>query len=209
MQSQDLCNFFSMCTWKRYGSYTTLQCAEIGLDSVRQEARLPSEKIHKCPSICAEKISHFSRTTVVNWPVKLLLFRGHSRPRLFALHRSYHRRYMPPLSHSLLKHLRWTWHLNVATQIIVTERLIFFCQSYGTLYRLSKYIQMPWHQRGTERYLESTAFYGPFPIVWHCLLKSNFTRAFFISLTPHIWGPTIANSCVLFFTDNAALVGIL
>ena len=45
--------------------------------------------------------------------------------------------------------------------------------------------------------------------IWHCLFKSNFTRAFFISLALHIWGPTMANSCVLFFTDNGALVGII
>ena len=96
---------------------------------------------------------------------------GHSRPRLFALHRSYRRRYMPPPSHSPFKQLRKTWFPNVATQIIVTERSIFFCQSYGTLYWLSNYIQMPWHQKGTGRYLESTAFYGHFSIAWHCLLK--------------------------------------
>ena len=81
---------------------------EIELDSVRQEARLPSEKIHKCPSIFAEKISHVGRTTVVNWPIKILLFRGHSRPTICdasilpqALHTP-----PPPPSHSPFKHLR-------------------------------------------------------------------------------------------------------
>ena len=60
---------------------------------------------------------------------------------------------------------------------------------------------MSWHQRGTERYLESTRFYGPFPIAYYSSL--------FITLALHIWGPTMANGYVLFFTDNAALVDII
>ena len=42
------------------------------------------------PPIYAEKISHIALTTVDNWPIKLLLFRGHSKTRLFApTNRSY------------------------------------------------------------------------------------------------------------------------
>ena len=52
-------NFFSMCDFlgvliaheKTLGPHTTLQFAGIELDSVRQEARLPSEKIHKCHAL--------------------------------------------------------------------------------------------------------------------------------------------------------------
>ena len=80
---------------------------EIELDSVRQEARLPSEKIHKCPSIFAEKISHIGRTTVVNWRIKILLFRAWSlqaKPICDAsiLPQALH----TPPSHSPFKHLR-------------------------------------------------------------------------------------------------------
>ncbi|CAH3137158.1 unnamed protein product, partial [Porites lobata] len=55
----DLSNFLSMCDFlgvpiaheKTLGPLTTLQFAGIELDSVRQEARLPSEKIHKCRAL--------------------------------------------------------------------------------------------------------------------------------------------------------------
>ena len=59
----DLCNFFSMCDFlgkpiaheKTLGPVTTLQVAGIELDSVRQEARLPSEKIHKLSTNLSRK----------------------------------------------------------------------------------------------------------------------------------------------------------
>ena len=51
-------------------------------------------------------------------------------------------------------------------------------------------------------------FYGPFPIAWHSL-NISFLELFPITLAVHIWGATMANSCVLFFTDNAALVDII
>ena len=64
VHSHDKCNadlsiFFSMCDFlgvpiahaKTLGPLTTLQFAEIELDSVRQEARLPSGKIHKCRAL--------------------------------------------------------------------------------------------------------------------------------------------------------------
>ena len=51
-------------------------------------------------------------------------------------------------------------------------------------------------------------FYGPFPIAWHSL-NISFLELFPITLVVHIWGATLANSCVLFFTDNAALVDII
>ena len=55
----DLSNFFSMCEFlgvpiaheKTLGPHTTLQFAGIELDSLRQEVRLPSEKIHKCRTL--------------------------------------------------------------------------------------------------------------------------------------------------------------
>ena len=51
-------------------------------------------------------------------------------------------------------------------------------------------------------------FYGPFPIAWHSL-NISFLELFPITLVVHIWWATMANSCVLFFTDNAALVDII
>ena len=104
----DLCNFLSMCDFlgvsipheKTLGPLTTLQFAGSELDSVRQEARKDSQMSRPAPPVCAEKISHIARTTVVNSPIKVLLFRGHSRTRLFAsTNRSYRRRHTPPPSH--------------------------------------------------------------------------------------------------------------
>ena len=39
--------------------------------------------------------------------------------------------------------------------------------------------------------------------------KIKLYSSLFITLALHIWGPTMANGCVLFFTDNAALVDII
>ena len=39
--------------------------------------------------------------------------------------------------------------------------------------------------------------------------KIKLYSSLFITPALHIWGPTMANGCVLFFTDNAALVDII
>ena len=39
--------------------------------------------------------------------------------------------------------------------------------------------------------------------------KIKLYSSLFITLALHIWGPTMANGWVLFFTDNAALVDII
>ena len=108
----DLSNFLSMCDFlgvpfaheKTLGLLTTLQFGGIELDSVRARSqvtfRKDSQMSRPASPICAQKISLIARTIVVNWPIKLLLFRGHSRTRLFAsTNRSYRGCHTPPLSH--------------------------------------------------------------------------------------------------------------
>ena len=46
------------------------------------------------------------------------------------------------------------------------------------------------------------------PDAWHSF-NSTFLELFPIVLAVHIWGSTMTNRCVLFFTDNAALVDII
>ena len=51
-------------------------------------------------------------------------------------------------------------------------------------------------------------FGGAFPDAWHSF-NITFLELFPIVLAAHIWGSCMANRCVLFFTDNAALVDII
>ena len=51
-------------------------------------------------------------------------------------------------------------------------------------------------------------FGGPFPSSWHCF-NITVLELFPVVLAVHIWGFSMANRCVLFFTDNAALVDII
>ena len=51
-------------------------------------------------------------------------------------------------------------------------------------------------------------FYGPWPESW-CSLNITFLEFFPIIVALHIWGSEMANKCVCFMTDNAALVEII
>lgn len=51
-------------------------------------------------------------------------------------------------------------------------------------------------------------FGGAFPKAWHSC-NITFLEFFPIVLAVHIWGSKMTNRCVLFFTDNAALVDII
>ena len=51
-------------------------------------------------------------------------------------------------------------------------------------------------------------FGGAFPDKWHNF-NVTFLEFFPIVIAVHIWGTSMANRCVLFFTDNAALVDII
>ena len=70
----DLGNFLSMCDLlgvpiaheKTLGPLTTLKFAGIELDSVRQEARLPSEKIHKCRA-CSTNVRRKDQSHYANY----------------------------------------------------------------------------------------------------------------------------------------------
>ena len=70
---------------------------------------------------------------------------------------------------------------------------------------------MSWHQRG----ITYGAIFGKHCVLWPFSysmalpFKIKLYSSLFITLALHFWGPTMANSCVLFFTDNAALVDII
>ena len=51
-------------------------------------------------------------------------------------------------------------------------------------------------------------FYGAWPESWKSF-NIAFLELFPIVLALHIWGPSMANRCVAFYTDNAAIVDII
>ena len=84
----------------------------------------------------------------------------------------------------------------------------FFCQIAGTILLHLNYIRMPRHQKVMVRYLESTGLAALF-LTNGTVSTLLFSSFFPIVIAVHIWGTSMANRCVLFFTDNAALVDII
>ena len=216
----DLSNFLSMCDFlgvpiaheKTLGPLTTLQFAGIELDSVRQEARLPSEKIHKCRALLhqfAQKRSVTLRELqsligLLNFccsvvtPGRAFLRRlidltaGVTRPH-------HHIRFNTEAKNDIRMWLQFLDNFN--------GRAFFLSERWATSSTLELYTDAA-ASKGYGAIFGKHWFYGPFPIAWHSL-NISFLELFPITLAVHIWGATMANSCVLFFTDNAALVDII
>ena len=92
-------------------------------------------------------------------------------------------------------------------QFSVNGRAFFLSERWDTSSTLELYTDAA-ASKGYGAIFGKHWFYGPFPIAWHSL-NISFLELFPITLAVHIWGATMANSCVLFFTDNAALVDII
>ena len=87
-------------------------------------------------------------------------------------------------------------------------RAFFSVEPLGKLPLHLNYIQMPRHLKVIVRYLVGIGLAVPFRM--HGTVSTSLSSSFFpIVLAAHIWGSSMTNRCVLFFTDNAALVDII
>ena len=218
--STDLSKFLDMCYLlgvpiaqeKTVGPETTLQFAGIELDSVRQEARLPSEKLTKCRTLLHQfhkkrsvtlrelqsliGLLNFCCSVVV--PGRAFLRRlidlttGLTRPH-------HHIRLNKEAKQDIRMWLQFLDHFN--------GRAFFLSDRWETSSTLELYTDAA-ASKGYGAIFGKHWFGGPFPSAWHCF-NITVLEFFPIVLAVHIWGSSMANRCVMFFTDNAALVDII
>lgn len=62
--------------------------------------------------------------------------------------------------------------------------------------------------KGYGATLDQHWFFGPFPETWQSF-KITFLEIFPIALTARLWSRHMSNRCIVFATDNAALVSII
>lgn len=216
----DLSNFLAMCDFlgvpiaqeKTVGPDTTLQFAGIELDSVRQEARLPLEKLTKCRTLLRQFLQQRS---VVLRDLQSLIGLLNFCCSVVVPGRAFLRRLIDLTAGTTRPHHHI--RLNQAAKQDIRMWLQFLDRFNGKAFFLSD----RWETSvSLELYTDAAAskgygaifgkswFGGPFPTAWHCF-NITVLELFPIVLAVHIWGPRMANRCVMFFTDNAALVDII
>ena len=179
---------------------------------MRQEARLPLDKLNKCRTL----LHHFHKKRSVtlrelqsligllNFCCSVVIPGSAFLRRLIdltsGLTRSYH-------------HIR----LNRESKHDIRMWLTFLDNFNGRAF----FLLDRWENSSTlDLYTDAAAskgygvvfgkhwFGGAFPVAWHSF-NITFLELFPIVLAIHIWGSSMTNCCVLFFTDNAALVDII
>ena len=197
---------------KTLGPLTTLQFAGIELDSVRQEARLPSEKIHKCRALLHQ---FAQKRSVTLCELQSLIGLLNFCCSVAAPGREFLRRLIDLTAGVTRPHHHIPFNTEAKNYIQMWLQLLqnfngqafFLSERWDTSSTLELYTDAA-ASKGYGAIFGKHWFYGPFPIAWHSL-NISFLELFPITLAVHIWGATMANSCVLFFTDNAALVDII
>ena len=218
--SQSLDLFLSLCSYlgipmapeKTVGPSTTLSFVGIELDSISMEARLPHDKIKKCTTL----ISHFLRRKKVTLkelqsligllnsacavvqPGRAFLRRlidlticirsGHHLIRLSGEAKADLRLWLAFLSHfngkSFFLHDEW----------FNSHKLNLFTDASGAL--------------GFGALFGTHWCYGRWPNEW--AYKNIAILEFYpIVLSLFLWGHEMQNHCILFFTDNEALVHVI
>ena len=218
--SKDLHHFLAMCKFlgvpiaeeKTVGPDTTLQFAGIELDSVHQEARLPLDKLTKCRTLLH---LFYKKRSVTLRELQSLIGLLNFCCSVVIPGRAFLRRLID-LTTGLTRphhHIR----LNREAKLDIRMWLDFLDNFNGRAFFLSD----RWDNSSTlELYTDAAAskgygaifgkhwFGGAFPDKWHSF-NITFLEFFPIVIAVHIWGTSMANRCVLFFTDNAALVDII
>ena len=212
--------FLSLCQYlgipiapgKTCGPSTVLSFAGIELDTVQSEARLPQDKLNKCTELISnflhrKKVSlqelqsligllNFACSVVL--PGRAFLRRlidltigikaAHYRIRLSGEAKEDMRVWLSFLSsfNGRSFFLDDIWHSS--------DKLNLFTDAAGSL--------------GFGAIFQNHWCYGKWPVDW---LHKNiaFLEFYPIVLSLHLWGHLIRNHCILFFTDNEALVYII
>ena len=216
----DLTNFLGMCEYlgvpiaqeKTVGPDTTLQFAGITLDSVMQEARLPVDKLQKCRMLLR---TFYKRRKVTLRELQSLLGLLNFTCSVIVPGRAFLRRMI-----DLTKGAKRPYHrirLSKEAKYDMVTWLTFLDKFNGKTFFLddrwdtSSSLDLFTDAAGSKGYgaiFGKHWFCGAWPASWTSL-NIAFLELFPIVLSLHIWGPLMANKCVAFYTDNAAIVDII
>ena len=215
----DLKNFLNLCHQigvpiadeKTMGPATALQFAGIALDTVSMEARLPDDKLDKCreqlSSFCSRKsvtlkvlqsligLLNFACSVVVPGSAFLRrlidLTKGIRKP-------THHVRLTKESKHDLHMWLEFLSAYNgksffLSSRWVTSKTLNLFTDAAGSL--------------GYSAIFGKHWLFGEWPDSWK-ELNIAILELFPIVLAIEIWGPLMRNKCIVFFSDNQAVVKI-
>ena len=205
----DLTNFLSMCEHigvpiaqeKTVGPDTTLQFAGITLDSVKQEARLPVDKLQKCRMLLR---TFYKRRKVTLRELQSLLGLLNFTCSVIVPGRAFLRRMI-----DLTRGAKRPYHrirLSKEAKSDIATWLTFLDQFNGKTFFLddkwetSSSVELFTDAAGSKGYgaiFGKHWFCGAWPASWTSL-NIAFLELFPIVLSLHIWGPLMANKCVVF-----------
>ena len=210
----DLCSYLGVpiAPEKTRGPSTTLCFAGVELDSVLFEARLPVEKITKCLS----SISNFlQRKKVTLKEIQSLTGLLNFACTVVVPGRAFLRRLI-----DLTEGVRSPYHVIRMTREVKDDLAVW--QSFLTGFNgKSFFLEDTWYSSeklnlftdasgslGFGAVFGSKWCYGPWPASW---INRNIALLEFypIVLSLSLWGSEMQNRCILFFTDNEALVHVI
>ena len=218
--STDLHNFLAMCKFlgvpiaheKTVGPNTTLQFAGIELDSVRLEARLPLDKLTKSRTLLHQ---YYKKRSVTLRELQSLIGLLNFCCSVVVPGRAFLRRLID-LTSGLTRphhHIRLNREAKQDIRMWFTfldsfnGRAFFLSDRWDNSFRLGLYTDAA-ASKGYGAIFGKHWFGGAFPTEWKDF-NITFLELFPIVLAVHIWGSHMSDRCVLFFTDNSALVDII
>ena len=216
----DLTNFLNMCEYigvpiaqeKTVGPDTTLQFAGITLDTVMQEARVPVDKLQKCRMLLR---TFYKRRKVTLKELQSLLGLLNFTCSVIIPGRAFLRRMI-----DLTRGAKRPYHrirLSKEAKSDMATWLTFLDKFNGKTFFLddkwetSSSLELYTDAAGSKGYgaiFGKRWFCGAWPASW-TTLNIAFLELFPIVLSLHIWGPLMANKCVVFYTDDVAIVDVI
>ena len=213
-------NFVSLCEYigvplapeKTVGPDSVLQFAGIILDSVRMEARLPDDKLAKCRQLLTVFLA---RRSVCLKELQSLIGLLNFTCLVVVPGRAFLRRLI-----DLMKGVRKPYHhirLSKGAKLDIALWLRFLTDFNGK----SFFLDDAWETSDTLKLYTDSAgsigfgavfgnrwLHGLWPASWKTY-NIAVLELFPIVIAIHIWGSLMVDKCVLFFSDNAAVIDII
>ena len=217
---RDLDNFIKLCSdvgvpiadEKTVGPATCLQFAGITLDTINMHARLPEDKLERCRGLLTEFYNKRSVTLkelqsligLLNFACSVVLPGRAFLRRMIDLTKGVRK----PYHHIRLTRqckediLLWLSFLNsfngksffLSAKWLTSSNIKLYTDSAGSL--------------GYAAVLGKRWFFGHWPDSWKSL-NITILELFPIVLATEIWGTIMCNHCIVFFSDNHAVVDII
>lgn len=216
----DLDNFLCLCRRigvpiadeKTMGPATALQFAGITLDTVLMEARLPEDKLDKCR---AQLVDFCSRKSVTLKELQSLIGLLNFACCVVVPGRAFLRRLIDLTKgiRKLTHHVRLTKECKHDLTVWRDFLSMYNGKSFflGSRWATSKTLNLFTDAAGSLGYAAIFGkhwCFGEWPAAWK---QFNITilELFPIVLAIEIWGPLMRNRCIVFFSDNQAVVEII